>query len=43
MKRFKVDDSYENNVPHNILLKGEEYYDDERILDIWYKGNNIIH
>lgn len=43
MKRFKVDDSYENYVPHNILLKGEEYYDDERILYIWYKRNNIIH
>lgn len=41
MKRFKVDDSYENNVPHNILLKGEEYYNDERILDIWYKKKEI--
>ena len=41
MKKFLENDEFENYFENSILSRGQSYYIDNRILDIWYQENNV--
>ena len=41
MKKFLENNEFENQFESNILYRGQEYYSENRILDIWYQDNNV--
>ena len=41
MKRFLENNNFEKYFDSHILYRGEAYYRENRILDIWYQ-NNIV-
>ena len=41
MKKLLNDYEFENYYNSNILYRGRDYYKEDRILDIWYKGDTV--
>ena len=41
MKRFLTTNKFENYFDSNLLYRGQGYYNEDRILDIWYQENDV--
>ena len=41
MKKFLENNKFENYFASDILLRGQRYYNENRILDIWYQGDKV--
>ena len=41
MKRFLTTNKFENYFDSNLLYRGQSYYNEGRILDIWYQENEV--